>query len=152
MSETTKRLFDSFCASAAETEALGANLAGILAEEGVGAFVALGGELGAGKTAFTRGMASVIAPDAAVTSPTYAIVNIYTGKALRICHFDLYRLADEDDLESTGFYDFDDGKSIIVTEWYEKIPSVLPDRYYLVRIGYEGEGRHITVDSVAEQR
>ncbi len=94
-------------------------------------FLALYGDLGAGKTHFVTGLASRIAPDALVQSPTYAIVNEYVGLR-KLCHFDLYRLDGPDDLESIGFYDYT--HAIFAVEWCERIPEALPARYYRVNI------------------
>lgn len=139
--------------SAAETETLGRNLARAikadhtLASECV--FVALYGGLGAGKTAFVRGMASELTPDACVSSPTYALVNEYKNTPLTLAHFDLYRVEGEDDLLSCGFDDYFRPGVIIAAEWCERIPSALPDSYYTVRIEHAGEGvRQITVGSI----
>ena len=110
-----------------------------------GDFVALYGELGAGKTAFVRGMARTVAPDAGVTSPTYALVNVYEGVKCDLCHFDMYRISGEDDLYSIGFWDYTD--CIFAVEWAENIPFALPDRYYAVTITKCGEtGRTVTVE------
>ena len=111
-----------------DTSRVGADLASLLEK---GDFVALYGVLGAGKTAFVRGMASVLTPDASPHSPTYTIVNVYDGR-VPLYHFDMYRIKDDDDLYSTGFYDYDDG--IIAAEWCENIPFALPERYFRVEI------------------
>lgn len=112
-----------------ETESAGALLAAGLGSDD---FVALYGDLGAGKTAFVRGFASILAPDAAVCSPTYALVNEYEGKNRKIYHFDVYRIEGEDDLVSSGFYDCKRG--IRIVEWCEKIPYALPKAYIKVSI------------------
>ncbi len=114
-----------------ETELVGAEIARYVLENKE-SFVALYGDLGAGKTAFTRGFASVIVPDADVCSPTYTIVNEYEG-VTPLFHFDMYRIEDEDALDSIGFYDYF-GRGIIITEWSENIPFALPDRYVHVNI------------------
>ena len=88
--------------SAAETEAVGEKFARMLRPGNVVAFL---GGLGAGKTAFTRGMARTLAPDADVSSPTFALVNDYGGK-IPFWHFDMYRIKTMDDLYSTGFFDY----------------------------------------------
>ncbi len=121
--------------SAAETESVGAELAKIIINDGKNPrFVALYGDLGVGKTAFVRGFTSEIAPGAAVRSPTFALVNEYKAKPLSVFHFDLYRITDEDDLYSIGFYDYADRPGICLTEWTENIEYALPDRYYRVEI------------------
>ena len=96
-----------------------------------GDFLAFYGDLGSGKTAFIRGLASVFCPGVRVSSPTYAIVNEYKGKSY-IFHFDMYRITDDDGLYSTGFYDYFDRDGIICAEWCENIPFALPERYYKI--------------------
>lgn len=94
-------------------------------------FIAMYGDLGVGKTAFTRGFVRRFAPDEAVYSPTYSLVNEY-GDKTKIYHYDMYRITGEDDLESTGFYDYKN--CIIISEWCENIPYALPDSYIKVEI------------------
>ena len=113
-----------------------------------GDFVALYGDLGAGKTAFTSGLASVISPDDSVCSPTYTIVNEYTSGKIKLCHFDMYRICDYDDLYSIGFFDYDD--CIIVTEWSENIPYALPEHYYKVEIFKDAEDENKRTISIEE--
>lgn len=128
--------------SAEETEKAGATLAESLTP---GDFVALYGDLGAGKTAFVRGMAAVLAPDAPVHSPTYTIVNEYPAAGGRVFrHLDLYRITGEEDLFSIGYYDFI-GEGYLAAEWCERIPYALPDRYIRVTLEKTGENeRKIT--------
>ena len=116
-----------------------------------GDFVALYGDLGAGKTAFVRGIASVKVPDEYVCSPTYAIVNEYSSSEVRLCHFDMYRITSEEDLYSIGFYDYTD--CIIVCEWCENIEYALPDSYYKVTIEKTKDTnmRKITIEEVCAQ-
>ena len=121
--------------SAAETEAVGAELAKKMLEDpSIPPFVALYGDLGAGKTAFVRGFASVVAPGVTVRSPTLALVNEYRAKPRPIFHFDMYRISGEDDLLSIGFYDYLDRPGICLVEWSENIPYALPDDYIRVEI------------------
>ena len=128
-----------------KTEEIGSLFAKYLAD---GDFVALVGDLGAGKTAFVRGMASVITPNAPVCSPTYAIVNEYREGERRLCHFDIYRLSDEEDLVSVGFYDYKN--CVMAVEWCDKIAEALPEEYYLVTIlGSGDETRKITVEKIS---
>jgi tRNA threonylcarbamoyladenosine biosynthesis protein TsaE len=96
-------------------------------------FIAMYGDLGVGKTAFVRGLASVFAPGARVKSPTYTVVNEYKGKNLPLYHFDVYRIEDEDDLYSVGFYEYLQ-KGICVVEWSENIESSIPKNAYRVTI------------------
>ena len=121
--------------SAAETEALGAELAKMIKEDAtLPRFIAMYGDLGVGKTAFVRGFASILAEGSAVRSPTFALVNEYGDKKCPVYHFDMYRIVDDDDLYSTGFYDYLAGRGICIAEWCENIPFALPDRYLTVKI------------------
>ncbi len=128
------------------TRQLGRELAHKLKND---SFVALYGELGAGKTAFVGGIADVICPEERVFSPTYTIVNEYLSGRVPLYHFDLYRITDELDLYSTGFYDYI-GCGICVCEWCENIPEAVPENAVKVLIektadGTEfGSGRKIT--------
>ncbi len=127
-----------------ETEAVAKELASKLKN---GDFVAMYGDLGAGKTAFTRGLGAVLCPGEPVCSPTYTIVNEYIGDSCRICHFDMYRISDDDDLYSIGFYDYED--CIIICEWSENIEYALPDSYYKVTIRKADEStREITIEDI----
>ncbi len=137
-----KHLFKILSHSEKETESAGALLAALLQNND---FVAMYGDLGAGKTAFVRGAAMILAPGYAVSSPTYTFVNEYGEGAGRLCHFDLYRIDNEDDLESVGFYDYKN--CIIFAEWSEKIPFALPAERYEVKIEKVGPTeRRILID------
>lgn len=124
--------------SEAETEAVARQLATSLEK---GDLLALYGDMGAGKTAFVRGLVSGILPECVrlVHSPTFAIVNEYAGKELSVYHFDFYRLKDEDDLYSIAFYDYLERGGIIVTEWSELFSDILPPSSKSVRIEKLGE-------------
>ncbi|MBR4279278.1 MAG: tRNA (adenosine(37)-N6)-threonylcarbamoyltransferase complex ATPase subunit type 1 TsaE, partial [Clostridia bacterium] len=102
----------------AETEAVAAEIAKELKN---GGFLALYGGMGAGKTSFVRGLVQELCPECLdlVHSPTFAIVNEYRGNEISVFHFDLYRLTDEDDLYSTGFYDYVEQGALVITEWSE---------------------------------
>lgn len=130
MNERLNALEKYITLSDAETTALGKKL---MENNDGELFVALFGDLGAGKTAFVKGMVSHFLPDAIVTSPTYNIVNTYTDGNTVLHHYDMYRITDEDDLYSVGFYDnlLD---SITVAEWCENIPWALPEEYVKVTI------------------
>ncbi len=93
-----------------------------------GGFLALYGGMGAGKTAFVRGLVKSLCPECLelVHSPTFAIVNEYRGNNIDIFHFDLYRLTDEDDLYSTGFYDYIEQGGLTITEWTELFEEAIP--------------------------
>ena len=125
----SQTIFKILSHSTAETESAGALLASIVDSN---AFVALYGELGAGKTAFVRGFTSFLIPDADVTSPSYSIINEYSNGKHRICHVDVYRITSDDDLYSAGFYDYEN--VITLVEWCGKTPQILPEEYYKVRI------------------
>ena len=91
--------------------------------------------MGVGKTAFVRGFTKVFSPAALVRSPTFALVNEYPSKeSRRVFHFDMYRITDEDDLYSIGYYDYLDDGSICLVEWSENIPYAIPDEYIRVEI------------------
>ena len=133
--------------SVEETEAVGRELALGLAK-GVPCFVAMYGDLGVGKTAFVRGLASVLAPNARVKSPTYTVVNKYDGGDIPLYHMDVYRINDEDELYSIGFDDYVQN-GICVVEWSENIPESIPCDAISVTIQKEGENfemRKITVE------
>ena len=124
-----------FTSSVEETEGYGTALANRIAnDEALPRFIALYGDLGVGKTAFVRGFTSVFAQNARVKSPTFALVNEYKGSALSVFHFDMYRITDEDELYSIGFYDYQDRNGICLTEWSENIEYALPEEYFSVKI------------------
>lgn len=118
--------------SAEMTEKLGYELAGSLK---TGDFVAMFGDLGAGKTAFTRGIAKRLCPGARVQSPTYTIVNEYKG-SIPVFHFDMYRVDCEETLYSTGYFDYL-GTGVCVVEWSENIREFIPERCITVTIEYD---------------
>ncbi len=117
-------------ASPRETEELGAKIAAVLKGNEM---IALFGDLGAGKTAFTRGLCKGLDISDGVSSPTFAIVNVYNGR-FPVYHFDMYRIADADDLFATGYYDYI-GNGVIVIEWSENIESELETDAIRIRIG-----------------
>lgn len=115
--------------SPAETEKIGEKLAQSLKGTEV---IALFGGLGMGKTAFTRGLCRGLGIDDGVSSPTFALVNEYSGK-FNIYHFDMYRVTTWDDLYSTGFFDYID-TGVLVIEWSENIEGALPDNALKITI------------------
>ena len=120
--------------SAEETELVGKALARALEESGISrAFIAMRGEMGVGKTAFTRGFASYFGIKG-VKSPTYSIVNEHKGADTSIFHFDMYRVESEDDLLSIGFYDYLSRRGYSIVEWSENIDDFLPDDAIFVTI------------------
>jgi len=118
-----------------DTERIGTEFAKLLKK---GDFIAFFGNLGSGKTAFVRGVASVLCKDAHVSSPTYAIVNEYPGE-IDVFHFDMYRITDDDSLYSVGFYDYLDRGGVIFTEWSENIDFALPEERYNITFEKTGE-------------
>ena len=131
-----------------ETERVGRMLAESLDSRGIRrAFIAMRGEMGVGKTAFTRGFASHFGI-AGVKSPTYTIVNEYRGR-VRIFHFDMYRIEDGDDLYSIGYDDYVETDGYCIAEWSENIESEIPEGAIYVTISRtetSPEERRIDID------
>ena len=138
------------------TEELGRELSQMLTLDGpLPRFVAMYGDLGVGKTSFVRGFSSYLAPNASVKSPTFALVNDYKctencAGIKRIYHFDMYRINDEDDLYSIGFYDYLRQDCLCIAEWCEMIPYALPKSYIKVEIEKTdlAQGRKISISLV----
>lgn len=110
-----------------------------------GEIIAYKGGLGMGKTTFTRGLALGMGLGDVVSSPTFAIVNEYSGAGLTLYHFDMYRINGAAGLESTGFYDYISKKAVICAEWSENTEGLL-DETIVIEFTGEGDSRHITVD------
>ncbi len=91
------------------------------------------GDLGAGKTAFTQGLAAGLGVEGIVSSPTFTIVNCYEGR-LPLYHFDTYRIADCDEMDDIGYEEYVYGDGVTVIEWPEMIREILPERRYDIRI------------------
>ena len=129
--------------SAFETEKLGKRLARTLKGNET---IALYGDLGAGKTAFTRGFADFFGAKDMVSSPTFSLINEYQNDKSKIYHFDMYRVNSLEDLESTGFFDYIDS-GIIIIEWAENIENDLPKNAIKVCIKktYNENTRIITI-------
>lgn len=129
-------------ASEAETEAAGAAFAAGLVP---GTVIALYGDLGAGKTAFVRGMARGLGIEARVQSPTFTIVNEYEGK-IPLFHFDMYRLGSADELFDIGWEDYLARGGICAVEWSENVCEAFDGTEYVVDIRRTGEAnREITI-------
>ena len=137
-----------YSASEQETEALGEALVSRLSP---GAVVAFTGDLGAGNTAFVRGMARGLGITQRVTSPTFTIVNEYEGGRLPLFHFDLYRLGSSDELFDIGWEDFLRRGGICAVEWSENVTDALePDTVFIdIRRGETPDSRVITIKGVA---
>ena len=133
-----------YSASVEETEALGQELVQKMAP---GTVVAFTGDLGAGKTAFVRGMARGLGITQRVTSPTFTIVNEYEGGTLPLFHFDMYRLLSPEELFDIGWEDFLSRKGICAVEWSENIQDALEaDTIYIdIRRGQRDDQRIITI-------
>ncbi len=111
-----------------------------------GQVVAFTGNLGAGKTCFTSGLAKGLGFGGRVTSPTFALMNEYLGGRLNIYHFDMYRISSWEDLYSSGFFDYRDMGGVVVAEWSENILGALDDDTVFVDIkNINGTTRKITV-------
>ncbi|MDW7738839.1 MAG: tRNA (adenosine(37)-N6)-threonylcarbamoyltransferase complex ATPase subunit type 1 TsaE [Bacillota bacterium] len=108
--------------------------------------VALQGELGAGKTVFTRGAARGLEVTDRVSSPTFVLLKIYNGR-LPVYHFDFYRLSSDEDIIELGFDEYLPGDGIAFIEWPERLPDLLPPEYLKIDIELfydeKGEGRRI---------
>jgi tRNA threonylcarbamoyladenosine biosynthesis protein TsaE len=92
-----------------------------------GHVVCLNGDLGTGKTAFTTGIARSLGIDGYITSPTFTIVNEYTTGSLKMYHFDVYRIDNEDEMFEIGFEEYINGDAITVIEWADLIKGILPE-------------------------
>lgn len=130
-----------------ETEELGAQLAGKLEP---GAVIAFTGDLGAGKTAFTRGLARGLGISERITSPTFTIVNEYEGGRLPLFHFDMYRVASSDELFDIGWEDYLAREGVCAVEWSENIADALEEGTISVEIrrGASESQRVITIEGV----
>lgn len=126
------------------TREIGENFAKTLKK---GDVVCLTGDLGAGKTTFTKGIARALGVPYEPVSPTFNLVNAYDGNELSLYHFDLYRLERTEDLYSIDFDDYLFSGGICVIEWPE-IAYPLLERYYEVRLEYDGENRKIYIEEV----
>lgn len=117
-----------------ETEALGATFSKRLKK---GDIVAFYGDLGAGKTAFIRGVLTALGAEDHITSPTFTIVNEYPLPDFLAAHFDMYRIESEDALDGSGFYDYLE-RALVLIEWSENIEWALDDD--IIRVKIEGSG------------
>lgn len=125
--------------SSSQTERLGELLGAWLRP---GDVVLLHGDLGAGKTTLTKGVARAMGVQDTVSSPSFALVNEYALPGYRLFHLDLYRLNDPADLESIGFAELTSAEDgIAIVEWPERAGAMLPTSYLLVEITYAGEGQ-----------
>jgi len=118
-----------------------------------GDIYALHGDLGVGKTVFTKGLAKGLGIEEAVNSPTFTILQIYDTGRLPLYHFDVYRIEDPEEMEEVGFDDYIFGKGVSIIEWPEKIEEILPEHVVSVTIEKDlGRGldyRRITFEGTA---
>ena len=130
--------------SAEQTQRLGENMARLLVP---GDVIAYFGDLGAGKTAFTRGLAAGLGVTELVTSPTYTIVNEYLSGRLPLFHFDMYRLSSSDELFDIGWEDYLARGGVCAVEWSENVADALQDaiRVTIEKDAQEPDTRRITI-------
>lgn len=123
--------------SVEETVALGARLGALLQP---GDFIALTGELGAGKTHFARGVAAGLGVDPShpVTSPTYTLMNIHEGR-ITLYHFDLYRLSGDGEIMELGFDEFFHGRGVCLVEWADRLRNEIPPERLNIELAHAGE-------------
>lgn len=126
-----------------ETEAAGQTLAQRLRP---GTVIAYRGDLGAGKTAFTRGLARGLGVEETVTSPTYTIVNEYLGGRLPLFHFDMYRLGSADELFDIGWEDYLDRGGVCAVEWSENVWDALENPIVITISRLDENSRRITLE------
>ena len=129
--------------SPAETEAIGAALGNIIQP---GTVIAYRGDLGAGKTAFTRGLAKGLGCSEIVTSPSYTIVNEYLGGRIPLFHFDMYRLRSSDDLFDIGWEDYLDRGGVCAVEWSENVEDAMEDALVITIEKLGEDTRRITLE------
>ena len=129
--------------SPTETEAIGAALGKIIEP---GTVIAYRGDLGAGKTAFTRGLARGLGCTDIVTSPTYTIVNEYLSGRIPLFHFDMYRLHSSDDLFDIGWEDYLDRGGICAVEWSENVADAMENPIFVRISKLDADSRRITIE------
>jgi tRNA threonylcarbamoyladenosine biosynthesis protein TsaE len=126
--------------TAGEMEEFGCEIACDLAPGGV---LALCGDLGAGKTCFVRGLVAGLGSPDPVASPTFPLVHEYPGGRLPVAHFDFYRVESADELVAAGWDDYLDRNGVVVAEWADRFPELLPPGTRWLEIERDGEARVI---------
>lgn len=139
-----KKVYDSY--SCEDTAKIAAEFANTLRG---GEFVAMYGDLGAGKTAFVQGVAKALGINQPVTSPTFQIVNEYEGR-VTLYHFDVYRIAEPDEMYEIGYEDYLKSDGVCMVEWSELIEDIFPETYIKLTINKDNEKgydyRKITIE------
>jgi len=135
-------------ADEAATVALGERLAAALVP---GLLVTLSGDLGAGKTTLSRGMVQGLGHRGAVKSPTYTLVEPYEHTRFPVYHFDLYRLADPEEIELLGFRDYLAGDCLCLVEWPERGGGFLPAADLAITMAAQGDGRRVTLEAATPE-
>lgn len=107
----------------------------------LGSVIALCGGLGAGKTCFTKGLVEGLGSPAPVTSPTFTLVHEYGGGRLEVAHFDFYRVRSADELVAAGWDDYLDHADVVVAEWADRYPQLLPPHTHWWRFERAGQAR-----------
>ena len=126
-----------------KTESIAENFAKTLT---AGTVVAYRGNLGMGKTCFTRGLAKGLGFEGEVTSPTFALINEYIGGRLPLYHYDMYRISSWEELYSSGFFEYIEEGGVVAAEWSENIENALPENTIYIIIESTGEeSRKITI-------
>lgn len=125
------------CTTVEDTIALGEKLGHVVAADDC---IVLSGDLGAGKTQFSKGLAAGLGVDDDVTSPTFNILIEYVGTELPLLHFDLYRLEQPDELDDIDFYGMLESGAVSLVEWGDKFPEALPDERLDIQIFVNEDG------------
>ncbi len=116
-----------------------------------GSFISLSGDLGAGKTAFTKGIALGLGIEELIVSPTFTLLRVYETGRLPLYHFDVYRLGSAEELSEIGFYEFAFGNGVCVCEWADLIEEELPpERIQIVIQCIDENKRKITLEKIGE--
>ena len=149
MSENKTYVWDSF--SEKETAQIAENLA---KQAKAGEVYCLSGNLGVGKTVFTKGFAKGLGIKEPVNSPTFTIMQIYEEGTLPLYHFDVYRIEDVEEMEEIGYEDYFYGEGVSLIEWANLIEEILPEKYTEIKIEKDLEKgfdyRKITVTNIGE--
>jgi tRNA threonylcarbamoyladenosine biosynthesis protein TsaE len=145
---TMPRSFEAHLSDDIATVAMGKRVAAIIEQ---GAVIYLHGDLGAGKTTFTRGVVQGFGHTGKVKSPTYTLVEPYELNQGNVYHFDLYRLGDPEELEYMGIRDYFSPQAICVVEWPEKGGEFIPVPDLDITLSYVGDERNIVISSASER-